>query len=70
MSQLEQIVRPFETPDASPPIRVLTPGQAAHPPVILTVQLKGQVETQMGQYTITVTRYCTKHVVEKSTPTG
>ena len=66
---LEPIVRPFQLPDVTLPQRYVTPGQASHPPVELFVKFHGDLTATMGQYMATTTTYCTKQIVEKSTPT-
>jgi hypothetical protein len=68
---LEPIVRPFQLPDVTLPQRYVTPGQASHPPVELFVKFHGNlnINAEMGQYKVTTTTYCTKQIVEKSTPT-
>jgi hypothetical protein len=65
MSGLENIVRPFQTGDVSPPKRYVTAGTQGVPNVLLQIGRTGQGRTFNGSYNITVTSYMARAIVEK-----
>ena len=67
MANLKSVIRPFETPDYSPP-KVVKPSSGAEPEdnVVITVGKNGRGKTWTTSYTFSQQRYMTKQIVEKT----
>jgi hypothetical protein len=66
---LEPIIRPFVSGETAPPRAVITQGQGATPIIVLQLgKGNGNSGAKVLQLdaSVTVTRYMTKHFVEKS----
>ncbi len=66
MSDLEQIIRPFQSGQVAPPQQYFNAGQVGVPPVILRFGRGGSGKVLNGSVSITVSSYMTQYVNEKS----
>lgn len=66
MSELENIVRPFQTNEVTPAQTYYLPGQIGLPNVVLRLGRGGSGKVLTGSYSYTQTFYCVKHEVEKN----
>jgi hypothetical protein len=66
MSELENIVRPFQTNEVTPAQTYYLPGQIGLPNVTLRLGRGGSGKVLTGSYSYTQTFYCVKHEVEKN----
>lgn len=66
MANLKSVIRPFETPDYSPP-KVVKPSTGAEPEdnVVITVGKNGRGKTWTTSYTFSQQRYMVKQIKEK-----
>lgn len=65
-TQLEGVVRPFQTPDVAPPQNVPQSSAYAAKNVILNVGRAGSVKQMSGSYSLTVTYYMKKTATEEA----
>lgn len=65
MSDLDKIIRPFQTPDYSNPRPYFTQGQIGVPPVRLMVGRGGGGKTVNGNFSARITNYMTKYSNER-----
>jgi hypothetical protein len=65
MSNLENIIRPFQTVDVTPPRRYVASGAPAAPPVLVQIGRTGKGRAFNGSDSLTVTHYCGKAIVEQ-----
>ena len=61
---VEDIVRPFQVSDKSPPRQYFASGQVGVPPVIIRAGRAGQGRTFNGSFSSTLTNYMTNYVNE------
>lgn len=66
MTELESIVRPFQTGEVTPAQTYYLPGQIGLPNVVLRLGRGGSGKVLTGSYSYTQTFYCVKHEVEKN----
>jgi hypothetical protein len=66
MSDLEQIIRPFQDGRVSPPQQYFQAGQVGVPPVVLRFGRGGQGKTLNGSVSILVSSYMTQYINEKT----
>jgi hypothetical protein len=64
-SSLEQVVRPFQDGQVSPPQQYFQQGQVGIPPVILRFGRGGVGKVLNGSINVTITSYCTAYINEK-----
>ena len=67
MSNLEQIIRPFQDGRVSPPQQYFQQGQVGVPPVILRFGRGGSGKLLNGSVNYSQTFYCTSYIIEKKT---
>lgn len=67
MSNLENIVRPFQDGRVSIPKQYFQRGQVGVPPVILRFGRGGGGKTLNGSISFSQSNYCTAYINEKST---
>lgn len=67
MSNLEQVIRPFQDGRVSPPQQYFQTGQVGVPPVILRFGRGGSGKTLNGSVSISASSYMTQYVNEKET---
>lgn len=65
MSNLESIIRPFQTGDVSPPRPYFNAGQVGVPNVILRFGRSGQGKTFTGNFSSRLNNYMTQYDNEK-----
>jgi hypothetical protein len=65
VSDLEQIIRPFQGGRVSPPQQYFQAGQVGVPPVVLRFGRGGNGKTLNGSVSISVSSYMTQYVNEK-----
>ncbi len=70
MTDLEKIVRPFQTEDIGPPkpVPVAAPAEGTVRNTIINPGKNGQVKTFSGSYSITITYYYIEKPKEKKKP--
>ena len=68
MSELESIVRPFQSGNVTPAQTYFVPGQIGVPNVILRLGRSGAGKTLTGSYNQTATFYMTKYETERKQP--
>ena len=67
MSSLEQVIRPFQSGQTTPPQQYFQAGQRGVPPVVLRFGRGGSGKVLSGSMTVSQTFYCTKYVNEQTT---
>ncbi len=65
MSNLEQIIRPFQDGRVSPPQQYFQTGQVGVPPLVLRFGRGGSGKTLSGSVSISSTSYMTQYINEK-----
>jgi hypothetical protein len=67
MSKLEQLTRPFQTRDLSPPRLVVRPNTEPVPDIVVICGDSGEVKTFNGSYREDITFYAEQVQIEKKT---
>lgn len=64
---LEGLLRPFQTDQTAPAVRVITPGQKEVKRVLLSFGRAGGGKVMSGSASLNRSFYCEQHIVEKKT---
>jgi len=68
VSELESIIRPFQSNDVTPAQTAFVPGEIGVPNIILRIGRSGSGKVLTGSYTANESNYMTKYETERKTP--